>query len=115
MNKEAYTYCLSAVAATAPTYLANVMEADREKLTQDVPWVATDRNVVERALQNVLQAGVAHTGLPAVELPAEFVAAGIAIVVHPINYLVCCAWVGQKLSIAAESQGVDESRQNVAP
>lgn len=105
MNTSVVGYCLHLLVQALPIYTANIMEADRERLSSDVPWTVSDRGRMTRALEQVLAGGTELAGLPPVVLPAEFVAAAIALCVHPVNHLVACAWCGEKLSLQTEANG----------
>ena len=110
MNSTVVGYCLNLLVDALPTYTANLMEADRERLSSEVPWTVSDRGRMTRALEQVLAGGTELAGLPPVSLPAEFVAAAIALTVHPVNHLVACSWSGEKLSLQTEANGYIEGQ-----
>jgi hypothetical protein len=111
MNKATLEYCMRLCTDSLPVYTANVNEADLDRLKSQVPWTGTDRARMTRALEQVLAAGTELASLPAVPLPAEVVAATIALIVHPINHMVACSWCGQKLSLQTEMAGGTEANE----
>ena len=71
-----------------------------EKLTGPVPWVGTDRHRVSQTLNALMHAGADILALPRFDLNAEYVAASIAIFVHPVNVYAACRFV-EKVSTAS--------------
>lgn len=81
---------------------------DFKKVTSDVPWTGQDRNRVTAAL-NTLMSGVLDTaGVPRFALPAEWVAACIAVFVSPINVSLACCYVERPGSAAEIGSGEEE-------
>lgn len=65
------------------------------------PWIAGNRQVVRKCLDN-LCAGVMDTvGVARFEMPAEYVAAVIAGFVHPTNIMIACRWMETQRPIAS--------------
>ena len=69
-------------------------------ISQDAPWTVQDRPQVERGMQALLVGALDLAGLDRIELPAEFVAAAIALAVKPCNQLVACVWMSRAHSAA---------------
>ena len=92
---------LRLVAETAtPGYLASVGVQERsfEKLTQDVPWRLDDRMLCKNTLSSLLTATLDATGLAHFQLPAEYIAATIAVFVKPCNCMVACKFMERLVS-----------------
>lgn len=62
-------------------------EAEWKLLTQETPWTRAERVRVKSLLMEAVNASLTLAGIPAGPLPAEYVAAIIAKVVHPSNRL----------------------------
>lgn len=82
-------------------------------------WSTTDRPRVRRVLDAYLYGCVDALGLPRFELPAEYVAAIIAVFVHPCNYFAACTWitgaVSQEELLSGKSGKVPEGFEKVKP
>jgi hypothetical protein len=68
--------------------------AVRDMIGQDEPWHGSQRGVVSQGIGNALFESCDLAGLERVQLPAEFMAAGIALMVKPANWLLASHWVG---------------------
>jgi len=64
---------------------------DIEFLRGDRLWLAHDRNRARRGIEAFAFTALDIVGLPRISLPAEFVAAVIALHVHPTNFQVASA------------------------
>lgn len=62
-------------------------EAEWRLLRQDQPWTAPERRRIRSVLAEALTVSMTLAGLPGGPLPAEYVAAVITKVVHPVNRL----------------------------
>lgn len=60
---------------------------DYKLLTQGEPWNVTEQKLVRGVLAQVVNVSLTLAGLPARALPAQYVAAIIAELVDPINWL----------------------------
>lgn len=79
-----------------------------DKLTQDNLWMANDRPIVLRAFGALRDGLCTYLGTPPISVPAEFIAAVILGLVSPVNYRVCCSWVGNFSSSSADlAQNID--------
>lgn len=74
-------------------------EQDWKKVNADVPWIGSDRNRVTVSLNTLLSGVLDAAGVPRFALPAEYIAAGIAMYVSPINIQLACAYVERPRSI----------------
>ena len=74
---------------------------DWEQLTGNTPWTVSDRPKVSRTLTDLIYASVELLGLPRFRIPAEYVAAVVAVFVAPANIFAASSWVGSDL-IASE-------------
>ena len=79
-----------------------------EIVTQKAPWLAPQRHVARSGLESLCHATVELLGLPRVEIPAEYVAAVIAVFVDPVNYMVACSWFEGQLPSANDMVTKDD-------
>lgn len=69
-----------------------VTEDDYKLVTGSNPWLGVDRPRVRQVL-DMLAAGIMDlTGTARFEMPAEYIAAVVAVFVHPTNCMVACQW-----------------------
>lgn len=59
-------------------------------LTSPEPWTPDQARQIRSVLASVVEVCMTISGMPAIPLPGQYVAAVIAIVVKPINRLVAC-------------------------
>lgn len=78
-----------------------VPRPDMEKLCGAPLWLAADRHIIRRALDALLYGALDAIGIQRFMLSAEYIAAFIALVVHPSNHLVACAWYHGSVSADA--------------
>ncbi|AJK28215.1 putative minor capsid protein [Eel River basin pequenovirus] len=83
-------------------------QEDFKKVTGSAPWAATDRNHVMRAFTSLLYGTLDAIGLPRFTLPAEYIAAGIVMFVHPTNAIPACRFFERNPSADDLGRGVDE-------
>lgn len=69
-----------------------VSRGDFDRLVGNDPWMASDRNRMTTCFHTVINASVDAMGLPRFNLSAEFVAAGIAVFVSPVNCHAACVF-----------------------
>jgi len=86
-----------------------ISEDDFEKLNGQTPWIASDRNRVTQTLDALLCGTMDVIGVPRFQLPAEYIAGGIALFVAPINTHVACRFMEKVPSAEALGRGVDEA------
>nr|QJB20213.1 MAG: external scaffolding protein [Microvirus sp.] len=70
--------------------MIGVSQADFDALTGDLPLTASERNRAHNTLGALLNVSCDIIGAPRFTLPAEYVAAGIALFVAPINAQALC-------------------------
>lgn len=97
-NYPAVMGALSIVKATTDTLEASlvgygVTKLQLQKAMSPAPWIGGERAEVRRTLDSLIYASVDAAGLPRIDLPAEFVAAVLAIFVHPTNLMVACVFM----------------------
>jgi hypothetical protein len=61
-----------------------------ELITQDEYWTADQARAVRSILANVVEISMTIAGMPAIQLPGQYVAAVISTVVSPPNRMVAC-------------------------
>jgi len=113
------------VAASSMRLLANigrkgfldglgVARADFDRFIGDEPWLSTDRNRMTSVLNTMINASVDAMGLPRFDLPAEYIAAGIALFVSPVNVHGCCVFAARGAK-PAEEMGRMAQTESVTP
>jgi len=70
--------------------MVGVSQADFDLLSGSLPWTVSDRNRMHVTLNALLNLSCDTLGVARFRLPAEYVAAGIAIFVNPINAQSIC-------------------------
>jgi len=65
-----------------------IMDADWRLLTQETNWTPSEARKIRSLLASVVEVCMTIAGMPPVPLPAQYVAATIAIVVAPANRMV---------------------------
>lgn len=93
-----------------------VTREDFNKLCGNAPWLANDRNRMRMTLESMLSSTMDVIGVPRFQMPAEFVAAGIALFIAPINIQTCCRFMeriptAESLGRAADDSDVMTARQ----
>jgi len=81
---------------------------DFNKLISPVPWLNSDRNRVSAALHIMLSSPLDAQGIARFNLPAEYVAAAIGMLVAPNNIKLACRWVERPMPAGELGQGVEE-------
>lgn len=69
-----------------------ITEADYKKFVGSGQWIAADRGRMSQVLSALLYGATDALGMPRFELPAEYVAAGIAVWVSGVNMSLACEW-----------------------
>lgn len=67
-----------------------IMETDWELLVLNRHWTAEETRQIRGILGQIVEVAMTISGMPAVPLPGQYVAAIIAIVVAPPNRMVAC-------------------------
>lgn len=71
----------------------NIAKADFERVTGSLPWLGVERGRMTVALQQLIYCAVDAQNSPRFPLSAEYLAAGIAMYVHPGNMQLACTWI----------------------
>lgn len=90
-----------------------VTEAEWKLLTGELPWIASERHVVRKALDAVCSGSMDAAGLPHFDLPAEYIAGVIVAVVSPTNMMAACRIMERTTS--AQSIYADGPEGDVSP
>jgi hypothetical protein len=85
-----YSTALASIKMVKEASLLALEESDYEFLTQENPWVSTDRGRARRCVEAATFGALDFVGFPRVEAPAEFIAGVIAYYVHPMNMQSAC-------------------------
>lgn len=91
-------------ACTALHYLANgagdhyfdASPETRKLISQEEPWLNIQRNQIQEGFEALLHGSCDAANIPRIELPAEYVAAAIALVVKPANTQKACSWLADQ-------------------
>jgi hypothetical protein len=86
-----------------------ISEDDFERVTGKTPWLGTDRNRITQSLNAMLCGTLDALSIPRFEMPAEYVSAGIALFVDPINVHSACRFMENIPTAQALGRGADES------
>ena len=87
--------------ATGPLQNLGLLPQELELVTGNIPWKASERNQVSKALHTLMYSTQDALGLQRFEVPAEYVAATIAMFVSPTNIMVACSWMEADLLSAS--------------
>lgn len=79
-----------------------------EEVTSEIPWIAAQRTRMRAALDALCHATTDLAGLPRIEIPAEYVAAVIAVFVSPVNTPLACSFMGERFVTSADAASVGE-------
>lgn len=80
--------CLKLVQQTS---CLDLSEDDYRFLTMNSLWIGTDRPRIRHVVESAVYGAVDYIGFPRIAVPAEFIAAAIAVFVAPMNYMVACS------------------------
>lgn len=101
---------LTLLASGAADHYLDCSPDDRALLRQDSTWVPTQHLSARRALGATLSGALDAAGLPHVEPPLEYVAACIALMVHPTNWLSACHLMGNHSAAATLVAAADSDQ-----
>ena len=73
-------------------------DSDWKVVTGMKPWKGAQRPQVKRLLEALIYGTIDVLGLPRFRVPAELVAATVALYVKPVNYMAACEWIGNQKS-----------------
>lgn len=86
-----------------------VSAEDFKKLSGDSPWMSTDRNRMNLVLSSLLSSTMDIIGVPRFQMPAEYIAAGIALFIAPINVQIACRFMERVPSAETLGRGLENS------
>ena len=108
--ESAVQYCpemikssMDLIASGAGDAYIDCSEEEKRILFQDRFWNPTDKFVVIGALRKVLMGSVTAAGYPAIDVPAEMVAAAIAMLIRPANQFAACILMSETLVTVEEA------------
>jgi len=81
-----------------------VTREDFKKLTSNLPWLASDRARMTQVFFSMMSSTQDVVGVQRIQLPAEYIAAGIALFVAPVNVHGACVF-GSRGAKPAEEMG----------
>lgn len=90
VNEVTYATALACCSMVEEINSLDLTVEDYEFLKGDRLWIATDRARVRRCVEAAVYGAIDIVGFPRFPAPAEFVAAVIAMYVHPINIQSAC-------------------------
>ena len=91
------------IASGAGDMYVDASEEEKRLLAQDRFWQGPESNIALSGLQKVLTGSASAAGYPGIDLPAEFIAAGIAMMVRPCNQLGACTLLARNLVTVDEA------------
>ncbi len=91
---------LASGTATGPLESLGLLPNELDLVTGDVPWKASQRNIVSKTLHTLMYSTQDALGLQRFDVCAEYVAASIAMFVSPSNIMVACIWMEADLLTA---------------
>lgn len=86
---------------------AGISQEDFELVTGPRVWTGYERNRVTQSFHALLQGSVILAGLPPFQMPAEYLAAGVALFVHPMNAQAICRIIEKAPSAESLGRGVE--------
>lgn len=101
----------TAIAAAKMISTASVMDLtneDFEFVSGDQLWLISDRTRAKRCVESLVYGAIDVVGIPRFPAPAEFVAAAIALYVHPVNIQLACGMLDGLQTAEAVLQGIDD-------
>ena len=107
MSPLTLSVCLSSMkmlskgTATGPLQTLGLLPQELKLVTGDTSWKTSERNQVSKALHTLMYSTMDALGLQRFEVPAEYVAATIAMFVAPSNIMVACDWMQSDLLSAS--------------
>lgn len=87
---------------------------DFRKLSGHAFWIATDRTRMKATLEALLSASMDVVGIPRFQMPAEYIAAGIALFVAPNNVHSACRFMERVPTAEHLGRAVDSSDKATA-
>lgn len=79
--------------ATGALESLGILPSDLQTTLGGNPWQANERHLVTKTLDILMYGTMDLLGLPRFQVPAEYVAATIAMFVQPSNLMVACRWM----------------------
>jgi len=86
-----YRNACAAVKLVSASQVLDLTVDDYDFLTGTKLWTAMERSQVRRVVEAAVYGSLDYLGLPRFAVPAEYVAAAIAMYVHPVNLMTACA------------------------
>lgn len=99
---------LSIIAESAEAEELGMPKADFMVLNGSRPWKGAQRAAVVRSLEAYIYGGMDAQGIGALEVSAEFAAAAVFAVVHPVNMRRACFWLPARNSSEAMLLGSED-------
>lgn len=84
-----------------------VSVVDFKKVSGPNVWSATDRSKMAFIMNSLLSSTINIIGCAPFQLPAEFIAAGIALWVHPINIHAACRFMERVATAESLGRGIE--------
>jgi len=116
MNYRNLQAAIQLVMAQAQPYAIKATPAELQVVTQNKPWLQSDRHAVRNGLESVLYAALDVLGLQRFQLPTEYVAAVICSAVHPVNWMIACIYLSdQNITNLDVKAGYGQTRDLMNP
>jgi len=89
----------------------SIASDDLDFLTQDRPWVVTDRARASGIIRAITNGATDLAGIPALDVPTEFLAAIIHKFVNPTNWMVAASTLGNTVA----ARDIEDGQTPVTP
>lgn len=86
-----YATAMASIRFVNASSVLDLTEEDFAFVTGDRLWLGVDRSRARRCVEALVYGAIDVVGLPRFAAPVEFIAAAIALYVHPVNAQLACA------------------------
>lgn len=94
--------------ASADFSSLGIHQEDHDLLTGDRLWVAPERYKVTQLVDQIVWGTMDIIGVPRFAISAEYMAAVIAMFIHPTNIFVACQWLAREMDNSSLADGAEE-------
>lgn len=108
MNVNVALKCMSLLASQAQRdslSIAGLTPEDFHKVVADIAWIGSDRQRITQHFEALLVGTIDALGLPRFRMPAEWIAAGIAMFVADVNIHTACKFFEKSPTVDELARG----------